>query len=183
MWQREAQAQIPTGHTAAWSIRCRPPGRGWQPQLLVACKRHPSRGRTGWEPRRCWTREPGMYPGCQAHPPLETVGFQSFSTLWWASEPVRCCTPPQGVQGSVTMSLSPGLPTLHHSGPHLLCHLHHSCRQILRWGFQSSRGEWLPLPWEGGVQRCPPQAHPTLPKAPYALWDTCLASGAYLVLA
>ena len=90
-----------------------------------------------------------------------------LSSPWLPSHAV-CPTP-----GSSTVRphpVSPGLPSLCHGGPHLLRHLHHSCGQIPRWGFQSSRGELLPNLWEEGF---PTHVHPT-PKwvpllAPWAL--------------
>lgn len=55
--------------------------------------------------------------------------------------PPQCYLPLLGGQGSDYAHCSPGLPALHHGSPHLLRHLHHRCRQVFGWGFQSSWGE------------------------------------------
>jgi hypothetical protein len=76
--------------------------------------------------------------------------------------------------------LSSGLPALCHRCPHLLRHLHHCCRQILRWGLQSSWSEWLPYPSLMIPNSTPPNAldhHPWHPLPQWNLGTSCPCLG------
>lgn len=107
----------------------------WQP----AGEASEQRQEWGREKGTPWTRDLGASRVSRL-PGTSSSGNSGISAPFLPPSAFPCPTPGSSRRCDHT-PLPPGFPALCHSCPHLLCHLHHGCRQILRRGFQSSWGE------------------------------------------